>query len=114
MRAIISYTIKRDCKISDHFAMAILIKLKDTSKEQGCWKMNIRYLKDTSEQVKHIWKLMSGSNSSFFLKLKKVINLYKQNCHKKAKEFKAMEQNRRQELVVALLDLYYNPYLGRK
>ena len=75
--------------------------------------MNIRYLKETSEQVKQIRDSMSGSNQSFFTKLKKVINFYKVYCRKKAEEFKAKELSTRQDLAAALLELHNDPYSRR-
>ena len=50
--SISSYTIKGECSLSDHLPVTLSLKLGDSPRKKGAWKMNTRYIKETSEEVK--------------------------------------------------------------
>ena len=46
-----SYTIRSNCIISDHLPVHISLNLEELVKQKLQWKMNVRYLEETSKKV---------------------------------------------------------------
>ena len=105
---ILSYRILGGCAISDHLPVVMQVNLASGPTSPRYWKMNSRFIQETSEEVKRIW-LAQPPNATFFTKLRKVIHFYREYSKKKAEERRAAEIDLRQRLSVAHGKLQEDP-----
>jgi exonuclease III len=112
-RDIVAYTIQSDSTLSDHHPVNLQLSLGNSPKKKGCWKMNVRFLDETKEDVEKLWKSMATSRYSFFTKICKITRFYRGFYVKKAAEFKASEEALRNELSAAQAQLQLDPFSGR-
>jgi hypothetical protein len=112
-RIIPSYAILGGCLLSDHHPVRLQLQLGDSPRNKGTWKMNVKYLDETKDEVTRMWRFLPSSNFSFFAKIRKVMRFYRSFCIQKAMEFKTRESMLRQELTLAQTELQSDPFSGR-
>jgi hypothetical protein len=93
----------------DHYPIQITLDLEAGQHCQTKWKMNSAHLSEALHELQQVWR-SQPPQASFFSKIRAIVHYYKIFCQNKAKEFRTIEEQVRQQLHKATVDLHRNLY----